>query len=76
MKKEKNTFIFVVADLNGRKLRVPRNVMDKVSDLHSPEAALFNEYCSKYPGFKIEVFDSIHLEGLGLFTPAGAFLRV
>ena len=74
MKKGMNTFLFVVADLNGRKLCVPKYVMDKVSDLHSPEAALLNQYCSKYPGFKIEVFDSIYLEGLGLFTQTGVFL--
>ncbi len=65
---ERTKFIFVVADLNGCKLRVPKYVMDKVYNLTSPEAKLLNEYRNKYPSFKIEVFDSIYLEGLGFFS--------
>ena len=68
MKNGKIKFLFVVADLNGHILRVPKYVMDKVYDLKSPEAALFNEYRSKYPGFKVEVFENIYLEGIGLLS--------
>ena len=68
MKKENNKFIFVVADINRHVLCVPRYVMEKVYDLKSPEAGLVNEYLAKYPGFKIEVVESIYLRGIGLLS--------
>ncbi len=55
--KEKYRVDFVVADILRHKLLVPQYVMENVHRLCSPEAGLVNEYLSKYPGFKIEIFD-------------------
>ena len=73
MNKSKNGFLFVVADINGHILNVPKYVMDKVDDLGSPEAVLYNQYRAKYPDFKIQVFESILLQGIGLITSKGIF---
>ena len=53
--KSERIMILVWADLNKRKIYVPRKLMERVHILNSAEAQLYFTYRNRYPDFEVMV---------------------
>ena len=53
--KSEYIMILVWADLNKRKIYVPRKLMERVHILNSAEAQLYFTYRNRYPDFEVMV---------------------
>lgn len=51
--KSERIMILVWADLNKRKIYVPRKLMERVHILNSAEAQLYFTYRNRYPDFEV-----------------------